>query len=171
MLFRKWRAGWDRVSGGRLIRVWPHSSKALELVTPCRRGFSSSLFGWCFWKICVSGRSERSLASGENVKWWINDRKSVIWECFWNLPPPHPLLHVPWGGSVQSPLWVCETSGKAVRMDQMEASPRQAWDPLFSSYSRAGHSTNCYTCRPHLCCFYFLNRIFNIASCQSSALN
>lgn len=121
--------------------------------------------------LSVSGRSERSLASGENVKWWINDRKSVIWECFWNLPPPHPLLHVQWGGSVQSLLWVCETSGKAVRMDQMEASPRQAWDPLFSSYSRAGHSTNCYTCRPHLCCFYFLNRIFNIASCQSSALN
>lgn len=36
--------------------------------------------------LSVSGRSERFLASGENVKWWITDRKSVIWECFWKHP-------------------------------------------------------------------------------------
>lgn len=64
---------------------------------------------------------------------------------------PHPTLSCSGG---QSQVCLCKSSGKPARMNQMELSHRQAWDPLFSSYSRAGHSNNFYTSRPYLCRFW-----------------
>lgn len=109
-----------------------------------------------YWD-AASGRSECFLPSGENVKWW---------ECFRNVPPPNPWLHVP------SQLCVCGASGNPVRLNQMESSHRLAWEPLFSSCSRAGHGTNCYSCRPHLRCFWlFKVRFSTLLLVTTSALN